>query len=492
MNNLTSRVSRIAIACSFSAIALCAQPAAAQIVIDEPLANGSTIQIVTPVNDTNCVYSPWMFTDPTAPCAFDGSRTVSVLDSSRTNFNASVDRIATSYHVDFDGRLQLDGRPVVVAFPAEQPFWLDITEFYQSFTNLTQEIDVTGSYDGIFSQFVPVGSPAPAPVSEPAYLFSTSNVNFAVNSINAGFSGGLETDDGGEYEFAYETESPESIINGNSVALTGRFHGTSGSGAIQFGKIGGTATLLTTPQLTDYPAWAGGTNYALYSPFGLEYALTTQITTQLDENGLITPAIMVTDGIEMNGSKVTGLAAGTNATDAVNKAQLDSEAQARIAADVGLANGLANEAATRAQADTLLNQRIAAEEAARAQVAADLQSEANARAAADLALGTQINALGAQLDTLTGRVDTLETRVDKLDRKVAASTAIAVAMSGNSFLPNTKFNLTANVSTYDGAQAGAFQMGAMLSDNVAVNAGVATSFNKGGKTAGRVGFTVGW
>ena len=93
---------------------------------------------------------------------------------------------------------------------------------------------------------------------------------------------------------------------------------------------------------------------------------------------------------------------------------------------------------------------------------------------------------------MTGRVDTLETRVDKLDRKVAASTAIAVAMSGNSFLPNTKFNLTANVSTYDGAQAGAFQMGAMLSDNVAVNAGVATSFNKGGKTAGRVGFTVGW
>ena len=190
--------------------------------------------------------------------------------------------------------------------------------------------------------------------------------------------------------------------------------------------------------------------------------------------------------------RVVNVAAGTGATDAVNKAQLDTEAQARIAADVGLANDLATEAAARAQADTTINQRIAAEETARAQLAADLQSEANARAAADLSLATQIGTLGGQVDALAGRVDTLESRVDKLDRKMAASTAVAVAMGGNAFLPNMKFNLTANVATYDGAQAGAFQMGAMVSDNVAVNAGVATSFNKGGKVAGRVGFTVGW
>lgn len=190
--------------------------------------------------------------------------------------------------------------------------------------------------------------------------------------------------------------------------------------------------------------------------------------------------------------RVVNVAAGTGATDAVNKAQLDAEAQARIAADVGLANDLATEAATRAQADATLNQRIAAEEVARTQLAADLQSEANARAAADLSLATQIGTLGGQLDALAGRVDTLESRVDKLDNKLAASTAVAVAMGGNAFLPNMKFNLTANVATYDGAQAGAFQMGAMVSDNVAVNAGVATSFNKGGKVAGRVGFTVGW
>ena len=65
-------------------------------------------------------------------------------------------------------------------------------------------------------------------------------------------------------------------------------------------------------------------------------------------------------------------------------------------------------------------------------------------------------------------------------------------MGGAAFLPGMKFNLTANVATYDGAQAGSFQLGGMISDNVAVNAGVATSFSSGGKTAARVGVTIGW
>jgi len=75
---------------------------------------------------------------------------------------------------------------------------------------------------------------------------------------------------------------------------------------------------------------------------------------------------------------------------------------------------------------------------------------------------------------------------------VASSTAIAVAMGGATFLPGMKFNLTANVATYDGAHAGSLQIGALVSDHVAVNAGVATGFNRRGKTAGRVGVTFGW
>ena len=65
-------------------------------------------------------------------------------------------------------------------------------------------------------------------------------------------------------------------------------------------------------------------------------------------------------------------------------------------------------------------------------------------------------------------------------------------MSGNAFLPGMKFNLTGNVATYGGAHAAAIQMAAMVSPRAAINAGVATGFNKGGKTAVRVGFTFGW
>jgi hypothetical protein len=105
--------------------------------------------------------------------------------------------------------------------------------------------------------------------------------------------------------------------------------------------------------------------------------------------------------------------------------------------------------------------------------------------AADVALGTR-------LDTLGARVDAIEGKFDLLDRKVDSSTAIAVAMGGASFLPGTHFNLTANVATYGGAQAGSLQMGILVSPHVAVNAGVATSFDHHGNTAGRVGMTIGW
>jgi trimeric autotransporter adhesin len=52
--------------------------------------------------------------------------------------------------------------------------------------------------------------------------------------------------------------------------------------------------------------------------------------------------------------------------------------------------------------------------------------------------------------------------------------------------------MTANVATYDRAYAGSFQLNALVSENVALNAGVATGFNKGGKTADRVVLTFGF
>jgi hypothetical protein len=52
--------------------------------------------------------------------------------------------------------------------------------------------------------------------------------------------------------------------------------------------------------------------------------------------------------------------------------------------------------------------------------------------------------------------------------------------------------MTGNLGTYGGAVAGALQIGAMVSESAAVNAGVAKGFNRDGKVGARVGFTFGW
>jgi len=106
---------------------------------------------------------------------------------------------------------------------------------------------------------------------------------------------------------------------------------------------------------------------------------------------------------------------------------------------------------------------------------------------------------GAQLFDTNNRVSALESialdfdqDLRDLDRKLDGSTAVAIAMSGNAFLPDKSFNVTGNVGYYQGAVAGAVQLGAMVSPNTAFNAGVATNFNKKGGVGARAGFTFGW
>ena len=98
-----------------------------------------------------------------------------------------------------------------------------------------------------------------------------------------------------------------------------------------------------------------------------------------------------------------------------------------------------------------------------------------------------------QIDTLGNRINTLDDRIDVLDNRVSAGTALAIAMGGASFLPGKNISLNGNVGAYRGAFAGAVNLGALVNESVAVNAGVATNFNKGGSKIGaRVGFTVGF
>jgi hypothetical protein len=73
---------------------------------------------------------------------------------------------------------------------------------------------------------------------------------------------------------------------------------------------------------------------------------------------------------------------------------------------------------------------------------------------------------------------------------------MAAALSGSTFLPNTKYNLSANVATYAGASAASIQGAFLVSPHVAVNAGVAFNFGgknaSGGSAVARAGVTFGW
>lgn len=90
------------------------------------------------------------------------------------------------------------------------------------------------------------------------------------------------------------------------------------------------------------------------------------------------------------------------------------------------------------------------------------------------------------------RVDSLANSLQDLDKRANAGTAVAVAMSGGTFLPDKRFNLTANIGGYRGEAAIAGQLGVLVTENVAFNAGVATGFSKRGGTAWRGGVSLGF
>lgn len=79
-----------------------------------------------------------------------------------------------------------------------------------------------------------------------------------------------------------------------------------------------------------------------------------------------------------------------------------------------------------------------------------------------------------------------------LRKRSDAGTAVAVAMSGGMFLPDKQFNLTMNVGGYRSEGAIAAQLGYLVSENIAINAGVAKGFSKYGRVAYRGGVSVGF
>jgi hypothetical protein len=654
-----------------------------------------------PLSDTDCDHNNGLSgqPQPTAvpPCLVNGTRTVVAGSVTRTVFDATRDRVVARFDVEFDGVLNVDGVPVARAAGATFPFGgngpRDASVF---FSNGEAIVDLQSSYTGLMNTVIPNGNATPVYGNDRAWFLGYTNFNNQVRSITVNQFGYVDADGDpntdGEYEYQLRSSDPANIVNGNSVDLSGRFGMASELNGIRFGKLSGSATLASGTNYTPYPENLGAANTGIISPYALQYNVVAELTTQLDENGLITPKVEVKDGVEMNGSRVAGLGDGVAATDAVNKGQLDGVAaaaggalanaaaaqgtantalanaataqgtadtaltianQANSKADQALArvdqaiaqtgnvvgnnnggavaqatgngamaggsgtvadgagaiafgldnratgngavaigdpnvatgtgavaigadntatgdgavalgnlstangasaialgnsaaaNGAGNialgnaasatgansvalgagsvatqansvsvgaagaerrivnvaagtaatdavnkgqldaEAAARQQFNLQMSQRLAVQETATTNLTLGLANEMSARLAAD-------NALSQRIDAVATRMDQLESQMSVLDDRIASSTAVASALSGNAFLPDMKFNLTANVATYDGAHAGALQMGVLVSPNLALNAGVASGLNRRGKTAARAGVTIGF
>ena len=561
-------------------------------------ANAQEVVVDLPLNEV-CVSTPYY----TCMQRVIGTRTITTIEpgvfTPQPDGSTILEGIA---QVDFDGELQVSGYAST-----------SIPEFIvpgYELEFLGEDIEVLASTSFVVDYSLLYLNPA-----DPRYGASPLDLGtiFTVNALDTRQiavdidDGFFEFDDGGEGSFSLAAIDPFNIVN-NSTELSGKFSST--DGRIVYGTLSGTASVVPADGPTTVMLY-GTEPVEIASPLVLDFAVTSTVQTLLDETGLITPRVEVTDGIELNGSTISGLAAGVAPSDAVNVAQLDAEAAARVAGDFALAASIADEAALRAAGDTALAVSIADEAALRAAgdsalaasiadeatarasadtalaasiadeaalraagdatLAASITDEATARAAGDASLATAIGneataraagdgtlaaaigdestarqdadaqivamlgqemtvradadtalsqritantasinafagataaeaaarmaadtALSQRIDTLDDRLDVFETRLDRFDDRIASSAAVATAMGGAAFLPDMNFNLTANVATYDGAQAGSLQLGALLSPNVAVNAGVATGFNKGGKTAGRVGVTLGW
>jgi autotransporter adhesin len=114
-------------------------------------------------------------------------------------------------------------------------------------------------------------------------------------------------------------------------------------------------------------------------------------------------------------------------------------------------------------------------------------------------LNTALASVGADLTAIENDIIDLQDTdillgdaIRRIDRRASAGTAVAIAMGGNAYLPNSRISFTGNVGYYRKAWAAALNLGALISDGAAFNAGIGYGFNRGGKLGARAGFTFGW
>ena len=196
--------------------------------------------------------------------------------------------------------------------------------------------------------------------------------------------------------------------------------------------------------------------------------------------------------VNMGGvNRIQGVADGINDLDAVNVGQLNA-ATSGITTDVTALETLTAAHSTQITTLETTTATHTTQITALETTTATHTTQIAAHTAQISALEATDAAFESRLDALDAVALDLDERIDVIDDRASAGTAAAVALSGAMFLPGKSFNLTGNVGAYRGAVAGALQLGALVNDGFAVNAGVAHGFNKGGKTAVRAGFTIGW
>lgn len=292
--------------------------------------------------------------------------------------------------------------------------------------------------------------------ADPAMGFTSGNATFSDTTNRTDIAGGTLLVNGVTTTFAGGTTGFSGPVTFSGSSVTVNSNTTFGN-ASTFNALANFNNGITSNTITN----SGTINTATLSAG-------TIVGTSITASGSL--LVSSSSTIDMGNNRVQGVAAGTADTDAVNVAQLNA-ATSDITTDV---TALETLTATHTTQIATLETTTATH-----------TTQISALQAADMALDSRV-------DTLELLAAELDDRIGDVDDRASAGTAAAVALSGAMFLPGKSFNLTGNVGTYRGAHAAALQFGALVSDRVALNAGIAHGFNKGGKTALRAGFTIGW
>lgn len=343
---------------------------------------------------------------------------------------------------------------------------------------------------------------------------ATGRRSFAVGGDNSAF--GAEASAGG-----YITYDED-----NNIILVSPFENDRNTAIGRLAQAGATAAGQNDATALGYDAQANVLNGLA---LGANSRATAANAVALGQGSVADRANSVSVGIAGGERQITHVAAGTQATDAVNKAQLDvveakADAAQVTATSALAAAGAAQGSATAAQATA----NAAVANAATAQTtantarteAAAAQATANTGLARNAALGqataaalgggsaynattgaisapsyaiggTSYNNVGAAFAAVDTRIDALAVSSGRGFERANGGIAAAMAMGGTMIVPDSTVSMSFNLATYRGEQGFSGAVAVRAAPRVYISGGFAGSTVKG-STGGRVGVAFGF